>query len=212
MSKFQKEGDHDAILELWQRALLKTAVMFFPLFVFLMASARPFIVIFFTDVYERATPIFMIYLFLFLRSTVETGTVIQVFKRTRYIAKVFIVGFVFNLALSLILFQVMDREGVALATVVTMYLVNLANLLYASRLLNTRLRQLFPGAAVVKRLAVAVIPGVPLWFAIRAVNVDNVFELAGFGVAYMGIYFALCSRVGYITLDDVKSMLGKKPI
>lgn len=212
MSQYQKEGDYQAILELWQRALLKTVVMFAPIFVFLMVAAKPFIVILFTKEYERSTPIFVIYLFLFLRSAVESGAIIQVFKKTTYIAKIFLAGFVFHVCLSLILFRLIGREGVALSAVITMYLVNLSNLIYASRLLNTSLRRLFPSAHVVKRLIVAIIPGLPLWLVFRAVVVDNPFELAGLGIAYLALYFVLSAVVGYITVDDVKSMLGKKPL
>lgn len=195
MSQYQKAGDHEAIMNLWQRALLRTGVMFFPLFVFLMLSARPFIRILYTDAYVTAVPIFMIYLFLFLRMTVETGSIIQVFKKTAFIARVFAIGFVFNLALSLGLFQLMGREGVPLATVITMYLVNMVNLLYCRRLLGVTLKRLFPTADVLKRLAVAIVPGVGLWFAYRAVNVNNIFELAAFGVVYFAVYFALCARL-----------------
>lgn len=210
MSKYQKAGDNAAILALWQRALLRTVVMFFPLFVFLLLSARPFVVILFTDVYASATPIFVIYLFLFLRSAVETGSIIQVFKKTAFIARLFFAGFVVNLVLSLAMFEFMGRNGVPLATVITMYAVNLVNLVYCSRLLGVSVRDLFPTAAVVKRFAVAAVPGVALWFIYRAVTVDHFIELAAFGAGYMVVYFALCAWTGYLTLDDIKSILGKK--
>jgi O-antigen/teichoic acid export membrane protein len=210
MSKYQKAGDNMAILDLWQRALLRTAVMFFPIFVFLMLSARSFVVILYTETYKSATPIFMIYLLLFLRMTVETGSIIQVFKKTAFIARVFAGGFVVNLAMSLGLFEVMGREGVPVATVITMYAVNVINLIYCSRLLGVSVAQLFPTAAVLKRLAVALLPGVALWMAYRAIDVDHVIELAVAGVAYIGVYFALCAWTGFITREDIKSLLGRR--
>ena len=46
----------------------------------------------------------------------------------------------------------------------------------------------------------------------QRVTVDNIFELAAAGVVYFAAYFALCGVIGYITMDDIKSLLGKKPI
>jgi O-antigen/teichoic acid export membrane protein len=210
MSKYQKDGDNIAIMDLWQRALLRTGVMFFPIFVFLLLSARPLIRILYTDAYLAATPIFIIYLFIFLRMTVETGSIIQVFKRTAFIARVLGIGCVVNLALSLWFFQWMGREGVPLATVITMYLVNIVNLIYCCRLLGVTLAQLFPTAAVLKRLAVAVVPGVGLWFVYQDVEVGNIFVLGAFGVAYFAVYLAFCARFGFITREDIRVLFARR--
>jgi O-antigen/teichoic acid export membrane protein len=212
MAQYHKDGDHGAIRALWRRALLKTAILFFPLFVFLEVVARPIITVVFTNEYAGAVPIFMIYLLLFLRSSVETGNIVQAFKKTMYIAKVFTVGFFFNLALSLLLFRFMGRVGVPVATVITMYLVNFLNLWYASRLIGTSFFDLFPVGDLGKRFLVAAVPGVLLWLGLQRVVVDDFFGLAGAGIAYFAAYFALCAVVGYITMDDIKSLLGKKPV
>jgi len=212
MAQYQKSGDYTAILDLWRRSLLKVAVLFFPLFVFLEVAARPFITILFTNEYAGAIPIFMIYLLLFLRSSVETGVIVQVFKKTTYIAKVFSAGFVVNLVLSLILFEVMGRVGVPLATVITMYAVNAFNLWYAARLLGVTLRQLFPTLAVVKRLLVAVLVGVPLYFVQRAIDVNHIFELAVLGLGYFAVYFLISSLSGFISVDDIKAIFGRRSI
>ncbi len=212
MVQYQKDGDYAAMRALWRRALLKMVVLLFPLFVFLEVTARPFITIVFTEEYAGAVPIFMIYLLLFLRSSVETGNIVQAFKKTTYIAKVFSIGFFFNLALSLALFRLMGREGVPVATVITMYLVNFLNLWYASRLIQVSFFDLLPLRELGKRLLVAAVPGVLLWFGLQRVTVDNFAEYAVTGVVYFTAYFALCAVVGYITMDDIKSLLGKKAI
>jgi O-antigen/teichoic acid export membrane protein len=212
MAKYQKAGDYAAIGELWRRALLKTTVLMFPLFVFLEVSARPFVIILFTNEYAGAIPIFMIYLLLFLRSSVETGNIIQVFKKTTFIARVFAAGFLINLVLSLALFKLMGRNGVPIATVITMYIVNFFNLWYASRLIEAKFTALFPFVDLFKRLVVAALPGVLLWYAYRHYTVDNIFELAAAGTVYFLAYFGLCSLVGYISLDDIKSLAGRKPV
>ena len=210
MAEYQKVGDHEAILALWRKALLKTVVLFFPLFVFLEVSARQFITILFTETYAEAIPIFAIYLLLFLRSSVETGNIIQVFKKTNFIFKVFAVGFFVNLAISLGLFFWIGRLGVPIGTVITMYLVNGFNLYYSSRLLKVPFLRLFPVLSMMQRFTIAAIPGIGLWYLYGLYHVDNIFELGIAGVVYFGVYFGLCFGIGYITLDDLKSLLGRK--
>jgi len=209
MAQYQKEGNNAAIAELWRRSLLKTAVLFLPLFVFLELSARPFVQVLFTREYLDAAPVFAVYLLLFLRSTVETGTIIQVFKKTRFIASVFAVGFVVNLVLSLIMFEMMGRMGVPIATVITMYAITFINVSYACGLLGVSFKDLLPSAALLKRFVVALVPGVVVWLGYRRVVVDNIFELAAAGAVYFLLYFLMCSRAGYISTDDIRSLLGR---
>jgi hypothetical protein len=52
MAQYQKAAAHAEIVDLWRRSLLKTVVLFFPIFVFLEIMARPFIVILFTGVHD----------------------------------------------------------------------------------------------------------------------------------------------------------------
>jgi hypothetical protein len=91
-----------------------------------------------------------------------------------------------------------------------MYLVNIVNLIYCCRLLGVTLAQLFPTAAVLKRLAVAVVPGVGLWFVYQDVEVGNIFVLGAFGVAYFAVYLAFCARFGFITREDIRVLFARR--
>jgi len=210
MARHQQNGEHGAILDLYRRALVKTAVLFFPVFVFLEVSARPFITILFTDAYADATPVFMIYLLLFLRSTAEAGVVIQVFKKTGFILKVFIAGFVANLVLSVLLFRVMGREGVPLGTVITMYVLNIVNLYYGARLLGVRLIDMLPVGKLAALFAAAVVTGAGLWALHRLVPPTHIVWLGVTGVLYVAVYLAVCFAAGLVTVHDLKSIFGRK--
>lgn len=209
MSEYQKRGDEAAINDLWQRALFKTTVLFFPIFVFLELSADRVIRLLFTNTYAAATPVFMIYLLLFLRTSVETGSIIQSFKKTGFILKVYTAGFFINLGLSIALYQWIGRLGVPLGTVITMWAINVVNLTYGSRLLGVGFFDLLPIAGLAARFLVAVVAAVPAYLLYRYVDVNNVLELAGVGVVYGVTYLALCFRFHYIAWDDLKSLLGK---
>ncbi len=211
MAKYQKQGDFAAILALYKRALLKTSVLFFPIFSFLVVSADPFIRSLFEEEYLRAIPVFAVYMFLFLRSSVETGQVLQVFKRNDFVLKVFAAGFAANLVLSIGLFQWIGRLGVPIGTVITMYLVNIINLMKASSLLQVGFFDMLPLGALGRRLFVALIPAGGLWVAYHYYSVDNPLELVVACGLYSLVYFAICQVNGFLTIADLRSLVGRSP-
>lgn len=209
MAKYQKDGQFDDILDLWHRATLKTAVLFFPLFVFLEVSARPFITVLFTEQYVDATPITMIYLLIFVRSTVETGSVLMTFKKTAFMFKVNIVGFLSHIGFSVLMFKTFGRLGVPFATVIVVYVQNAVNLYMGGRLLGVSLLHVMPWGKLALRFLTAAVPGVLLAWGYRYYPVDGFIELALAGAIYFASYFFICFRVGFITWQEVRSIFGK---
>jgi len=209
MAQYQKTGDFAAMADLWRRSFLKTVVLFFPIFVFLMLTARPFIVILFTKQYADATPVFMIYLLLFLRSSIETGAIIQTFKRTMFLFGGLVIGLGANVALGILLFKAMGRLGVPIATLVTMVVLSAVNLWYSARLIRVTSLSLFPVKELGKRFLAAAAPGVVMWLLYRAHPLTNIYELAAAGVIYSAMYLGLCAWTRLVTLGDFKSFIGR---
>lgn len=209
MAQYQKLGDHAAMLDLWRRSLMKTMILFFPLFVFFEVTARPFITIMFTEEYADATPVFMAYMLLFLRSSVETGNVIQAFNRTKFLFIGFLIAFPVNVALGLLMYKLMGRIGVPLATLITMSVLTIVNLWYTASLLGATLPQLFPIRDVTKRFLAAAIPGVVMGLLYRWHPITNFFELVVAGIVYMALFVLVCARTRLVTMDDVKGLVGR---
>jgi len=209
MAEYEKAGEYGNIADLWRRTVLKTAVLYFPIFVGLEAVAGTFIRVLYTDTYAAAAPIFMIYLLLLFRATLDTVSIIQVFKRTGYLVRIFAAAFVVNLALSIGLYQVIGREGVPLATVITMFSVSAVNITYCSRLCRVPLLEFLPVSDLMQRFLVAVLPGVALWWISRRFEVDDFAGLAVLGIGYIIVYGAICRAAGFIGMDDIRSLMGR---
>jgi O-antigen/teichoic acid export membrane protein len=209
MAQYQKAAAHAEIVDLWRRSLLKTVVLFFPIFVFLEIMARPFIVILFTEQYADATPVFMIYLLLFLRSSVETGAVIQAFKRTMFLFVGFVVGLAVNIALALFLFKAMGRLGVPLATVFTLTAVNLVNVWYSAKLIDTSIFTLLPPGELAARFLAAAAPGIVLWLLCTWHPVTNIFELGAAAAIYVAMYAVICAKSRLVTIADIRALIGR---
>jgi len=197
--------------DLWRRATVKTATLFFPIFVFLMLTARPFITILFTEKYAAATPVFMIYMLLFLRSSVETGAIIQAFNRTVFVFMCFFIGFAVNVGLGILLFKLIGRLGVPISAVVTMTTIGVVTLVYSARLVKMSVFAMFPTADLMKRFLAAALPGAVLWLAYRKFPVTNIFELLTACAIYTLMYAIVCYVTKLVTFDDVRSMFGRTP-
>ncbi|MCI0452870.1 MAG: oligosaccharide flippase family protein [Candidatus Latescibacteria bacterium] len=210
LAQYQSVGDFAAMKDLWRRSLMKTTLFFFPAFVFLEVTARPFITILFTEEYADAAPVFMVYLLLFLRTSMETSTVIQACNRTKFLVAGLAIGFPVNVLLGITLFKLFGRIGVPFATLFTLTGITVANLFYISRLLDTTVGRLFPTRALLKRFLAAAIPGAVLWVAYRFYPVTNFFELAAAGLVYTGLYVFVGTRMGLMSTRDLTALVRRR--
>jgi len=204
LAQYHKAGRYDAMADLSRRTLLKTSVLFFPVFVFLEITARPFITILFTDDYAGAVPVFMVYMILFLRTSVESGAIVQAFNRTPFLLYSFVVGFVVNIPLGIALLHWVGPVGVAVATLFTMTSISAASMWYSAKLVGAPISALFPALA-------AAAPGLVMWLLYRVYPVTNFYQMAAAGVLYFGMYALVCAWTKIVRLDDLRSLFGKQP-
>ena len=209
MAQHHEAGDFREIADIWRRTAVKTSILYFPLFAFLEATAPFVVTVLFTDNYAGATPIFMIYMLLLVQLATDSVAIIQVFKRTNYLLRVFTVAFVANLGLSVFLYRLVGREGVPLATIITLFTTNLVNIVFASRLCGVGFFRFVPLVPLASRFLIAVIPGGILWWGCRRFAIDSFWELALVGVVYFATYFAICRAAGFVTLSDIRSLFGR---
>lgn len=212
LAQYHKAGQYAAMADLSRRTLLKTSVLFFPVFVFVQITARPFITILFTDEYAAATPIFMVYMVLFLRTSVETGAIIQAFNRTPFLLASFLIGFLVNVPLGIVLLHWMGPIGVAMATLFTMTVISAASLWYSARLVGSPLSHLFPVVELAKRFLAAAAPGIVMWLLYRKYPVTKFYEMVAAGVIYVAMYALLCAWTKLVRIDDLKALFGRQPV
>lgn len=210
MAEHQKQGEYEEILRLWRRATVKISVVFFPIFVFLEVSARPFITILFTEEYAAAASVFMIYLLVFLRSTVDTTTVLMVFKKNAFMFRVNVIVFLCYLALAVTLYKRFGWLGVPSATAAALYAQNFVFLWKSARLLDQSVLGVMPWKDLFLRFATAGALGAALYAVYRVAPAESFFELAAAGAAYFAVYFGLCVAFRFAGIADIKSMMARR--
>ncbi len=80
MNTLQRSGDRDEMIRLTVRAMQKLALVFFPLYIFLMITAGTFITTLFTHQYDASVPIFMINLTMIPFGILITDPIVRSFK------------------------------------------------------------------------------------------------------------------------------------
>jgi O-antigen/teichoic acid export membrane protein len=211
MAQYQKEGRLADFLALWRRAWLKTAVLFFPIFVFFFATADQFVRIVFTVDFADAVPVFRIYLLLFLLAMTDYPGVLTAFKKQAYLFQVLLVAIVGHVATSVTLYELFGRLGIPASTVFWFYVVALMAVRKGTQLLGRPFWKVVPWRSLTKRGLAALVPGVPLYYVYARHYDLSIWHFALAGAGYFSAYFALCWATRLLTLDDIKSLLGKKP-
>lgn len=209
MAEYQKQRKTEEILEPWRRATLKMAVLFFPVFVFLEISARSFITVLFTEEYAEATGVFMLYLLIFVRSSVDTTSVLMVFKQQGFMLKVNAAAFVAHVTLAVLMYKRFGWLGVPATTVSMIYLQNGIFLWRSARLPNRSLYSVMPWGRLLVRFLAAAALGAALFAAYRARPVHSFLELAAAGALFMAVYIAACLAFRFTTISEIKSMFGR---
>lgn len=80
MNKLQQQDDRDEMIRLTARAMQKLAFFYFPIYVFLMITARTFIITLFTKEYEASASVFVVNLTLLPFSILITDPIVRSYK------------------------------------------------------------------------------------------------------------------------------------
>ncbi len=109
MNALQQAGDRDEMIRLTARAMQKLALVFFPLYVFLMITAGTFVTTLFTHDYDRSVPIFMVNLTILPFGILITDPIVRSFKE---LGRVFLVTRILVLTLLVtVLYSTLGQIG-----------------------------------------------------------------------------------------------------
>jgi len=208
MSRSESKGDLKRVLALNNRGNLAASMLVFPAATYLFAFAEPVIELVYTQQYLGAAPILRIYLVIALLSVVEVATLLVIFKQGKFVLKVSGFLVVFSVAASYLGATLIGLKGVAIGSLLAMFISKLINFHRASRLLEIPLHKLQDWKALLVIMVTAALSATFAWYTTGILNsgliwVDVVFAGVILAISYAGFLFAF----GYGWL--VLAMLGK---
>lgn len=122
MTAYIHKGDMMRALDLFKKAALKSAVILFPVTIFLLLSGKSFIVTLYSEKYLESVVPFYIYLFTLPVRIVVYGSALMALGRSRIILYRSILDLTINALLSILLVYLWGYLGAAVATILTLYL------------------------------------------------------------------------------------------
>jgi O-antigen/teichoic acid export membrane protein len=121
MTRFIHQGENSNALALFNKAAIKSAVILFPIMIFLLVSGKAFIVTLYSEKYLESVVPFYIYLFIIPIRVVIYGSALMALGKSKVILLRSILDLIINIILSIVLVRIIGYLGAAIATIMTLY-------------------------------------------------------------------------------------------
>jgi len=217
VSRLEQEQDRREILLLVARVARKLALLYFPMYVFLLVAGREFIVLLFTSQYVQSWPIFAVYLTVIPIGVIVLDPITRAYAEQRFfLLKVRLVLFA---AMTLVFVLGINRLGL-LGTIAVVVAVQIAGTVAAA----TRLSQVmelrtadFAPFAVLARIGGAAVGAGVVAAAVRWAMppAEPVVVLAACGLAYTTAYGLAIVALRVLDRDDyavLRGLLDRRPL
>jgi len=205
--KLSAEDKFSRIKRLWHETARRTAMVFFPSFLFLLFFAKPFIITLYGEKFAGSAVIFRTYLFLLPIQIMAWNSVPRAFGKTIINMYEGMVFFVSNIILNIVFYFCFGFVGPAIATVAAFYLSNIFTISKILPLLKLRLNEFLPWRRLLKIMAAALVCGLGSSLVCRFTDVPAVQLMLGaiiYAVLFLGI-----SMFSLMTQSDV-DLLGSR--
>ena len=206
ISYLQEQGQTREIVELLANAIRKLAVVYLPLYAFLMITGREFLTVMFTSVYAASWPIFAINLTLLPLSLLEVDAVVRAYEQHRYFLLKLQV--VLSVLMVLGLWYGISNFGLigAISVVVVInFLLRVVLAARFSRVLDAGVRDLLLLKDVGKIAVASVVAGL-LCLLVRSLMIASgtrpFFILVACSLAFAAVYVPVILLLGVPTSDE----------
>lgn len=202
MSKLCSEGRYVDAHVLFKRIGEISASFLMPTFVFLWIVAEPLMVLLFGSPYRESSIIFRIYLLLLPIRVVYYGPALIALGKARYILYRGVVELILNVLLSIILINYLGTIGVAVSTVVIIYLWTVPfNLIQISRGFSTSFFSVMPYSDIALKILLSILAGIGPAILYHIYPSDGTAQLAISACIYTILLCALYQFSGVIQLQ-----------
>jgi O-antigen/teichoic acid export membrane protein len=205
ISRHQKEGNRDQILQVWNSAIRKMNLLLFPVFGFFLFMAAPFIILLFTSQYSDSIPIFRVSLLSILIAGINTGAILEAHAQTRYIMKIAFVRLPVTLVILYLFIHQWGVLGAVAANVVSLYLFRIIVLRKVEKVLELSFFRIVDWRCNGKILLLSLLSGLPLFALNSMTDLHPFAALCIAGMIYPLAYGSLGVRFGIIRRDEMEA-------
>lgn len=205
--RYFKNGQVDIALSKWRTATILSMIIM-SLFVFgIMAFAPDVIKILYSEKYLPGTDVFRVYTILLLLRITYFGIVLNATGNTKYILFSAIFSLIMNIILNFLFYWWFGFVGPAIATLISQLIMNSAQLIITSKIINRPINSLFPFKEVAIILCISLVFFVFFFFIKKWLPLDkyvgSIWESVILGVIWSLTYLMLFFKKIKLLWDDL---------
>jgi len=209
MPKFVKsyaDNDINNILIYWHRSTVLIAIVVYPLMVLMISIGDVLIPMLFTEKFNDSIIIFQIYTLSLVFRITTYDSIVRAIGQTKMLLRVTFISLVLNLALTIIMIELIGIIGAPIATFITILIVRLEMLRVIKNLLNISFIDVFPWLKLVKILLVSLCALVFV-YPLMSLNLMLIVKFFVLSVVY-GVAYLFCLRFFSVLDNDEINSLG----
>ena len=194
----------DQIIGYWHSSVIIIAFAVYPTMAYLIATADLLIPLLFSEKFLPSVIIFQVYSLVFLTRITTYDAIIRAVGKTVSLLRVTILSIVLNVALTVLLIEMIGMVGAVVATVIVAFIIRAELLRIIKNLLGIRFVDVFPWIDLLKILAFAILATIPVLLY------RHLSPVTGYVVNF--ILCGLLYAVTFLLLNRLHSLLGSKEI
>lgn len=183
-----KNNKIDDFINKWKNSIVKTALIIFPISIFLIFFSKEAIIILFSPKYESSIIIFQIYLLLEVVRITNFGYILLALGKPKFMFKYNSIALIVNIVMNLLLIKLLGLIGPAIATVISIYVLYYLELKKIVNILKVKLISIIELKKVgFLLLLIIFLSGISRFFTYFVTNIYISFLLGGiiFSVSYL---------------------------
>jgi O-antigen/teichoic acid export membrane protein len=194
--------DQQTLITVWRDTIRKLSILIFPLVGVLLVSADQFIVVLFTNQYEEAVPIFMVWVLGMAFSILPVDAALRVFAQTRALLVINLIRLAFVIGLIVPAFQWIGLIGPVAVTVVGILLGKLIGIVQISKVVEVRPLELMPIRSVARVMMIAAVAMIPAIVVAHNVTASPLVLLVISASVYLIGYMFVLIRSGELEATE----------
>ena len=198
-----EEKNTQRMLDLWHGAIIKVAIIFIPLILFLLFNAGDFITLLFSDKYVGSVIIFQIYLIAQLPKLTWYGPLLVAMGYSKEPLIASLLSLVCNLILNIYLIKLIGFSGPAVATVLTTYILVCYFLLRIKMVMGVGWISLYPWYKLSLILVLSSVFGLAISYSLDQFELPRITSLIIGFCLYMALLLPAFRSINIISSDDV---------
>jgi O-antigen/teichoic acid export membrane protein len=192
--KQYKQERIDLFMQKWKNSIMKISYIIFPITVFFMFFSNETIIILYTEKYIDSAQIFQIYLIKSFVKVTFFGHILVALGKSKQIFYYTLVTLIINILLNLFFIKVFGFIGAAIATVISIFIISLLQLISISKVLEIKFVNIWPWSELALILSISFVSTI-LVSSMKLIITNEIVLISSSFILFVILYLFLTQYI-----------------